>query len=103
MKADKFTKVVLTIIAINLTLLTIRNLDLIPKSYANTNANNTIHTPNTNYGIVPLNEDGSIDVRVKSFSPNSVMDVNIEEVGGYNTFGELEVKIKGQPIYVEMN
>ena len=103
MKIDTFTKFVLTVIAINLTILTVKNLDLIPKAYANEPTNKVELIPNNNYGLVPLNEDGSIDVNIKSFSTSSVMDVNIEEVGGYNTYGELEVKIKGQPIEVEID
>jgi len=103
MKVDKFTKIVLTVIAVNLTILTVKNFDIIPIAYANEPSNVLELSPNMNYGLVPLNKDGSIDVNIKSFSPSSVMDVNIEEVGGYSTYGELEVKIKGQPIEVEMN
>ena len=32
MQADKFTKIVLTVIAVNLTILTVQNLELIPKA-----------------------------------------------------------------------
>jgi hypothetical protein len=41
--------------------------------------------------IIPKNNDGSLNVR---FSPNSVMDVNIEEVGGYSCYSKLPVVIK---------
>lgn len=41
--------------------------------------------------IIPRNNDGSLNVR---FSPNSVMDVNIEEVGGYSCYSKLPVVIK---------
>lgn len=41
--------------------------------------------------IIPKNEDGSINVKISS---NSVVDVNIEEVGGYSTFSKLPVVIK---------
>ncbi|MEQ8219375.1 MAG: hypothetical protein RH981_14150 [Arenibacter sp.] len=94
MKTDKFTKVVLAVIAVNLTILTVKNLDIIPKAYANKPSNNEIFKPNMNYGLVPFNEDGSIDVNIKSFSSNSVMDVNIEEVGGYSTYGTVPVEIE---------
>jgi hypothetical protein len=102
MKADKYTKFILTVIAVNLSILTFKNLNLMPKAYANEPINKLDLTPNLNYGLVPLNEDGSIDVNVKSFNPSSVMDVNIEEVGGYNTYGKIPVKIKDQPIEVEI-
>jgi hypothetical protein len=41
--------------------------------------------------IIPKNADGSINVK---FSPNSVMDVNIEEVGGYSCYSKVPVLIK---------
>lgn len=41
---------------------------------------------------IPLNADGSIDVNVRSVS--ETVDVNIEEVGGYNTYGKVPVRIK---------
>jgi len=94
MKADKFTKIVLTVIAVNLTILTLKNVDIIPKAYANEPLSNEIIRPNMNYGLVPLNENGSIDVNIKSFSSSSVMDVNIEEVGGFATFGTVPVEIE---------
>ena len=103
MKTDTFTKIVLTVIAINLTILTVKNLDLIPKAYANEPTNKVELTPNNNFLLVPLNEDGSIDVNIKSFSTSSVLNVNLEKIGGSSIFGDLEVRIKGQPIKVEVN
>lgn len=105
MKVDKFTKVVLTVIAVNLTILTVKNLDIIPKAYANETTNNLELLPNRNYGLVPLNEDGSINVK---FSSSSEIDVNIV---GINTNDELDVNIDeigggyvayGGPISVEV-
>ena len=62
----KAIKILLGIIAVNLTLITLIQLEIFPpKAYAN--EINTSTTPiNTNYGLVPLNEDGSIDVNVVS-------------------------------------
>lgn len=78
MKVDKFTKVVLAIIALNLTILTLRNLDLIPKANASEPTNNTVLSPNMNYGLVPLNEDGSINVKLSEGDPIDVRIVGIE-------------------------
>ena len=102
MKVDKFTKIVLTVIAVNLTILTVKNLDIMPKAYANEATNNIIATPSMNYGLVPLNENGSIDVNVKSFSSENVMNVNIDEVGGSSIFygSAVPVKIENLPISV---
>lgn len=106
MKADRFTKIVLTVIAVNLTILTVRNLDLIPKAYANERTNNLELTPNVNYGLVPLNEDGSINVRLNS---SGEIDVNITDI---STSDKLNVHLKSSdsyslnyagPLEVEMN
>jgi|TARA_B110000902_G_C14201163_1_gene547799 hypothetical protein len=78
-KVDNYTKGTLTIIAVCLTVLTLKQVDIIPKAYANAVENN-IMPLNTNYGLVPVNEDGSITVKLSS---SSVMDVNIEEVNRY--------------------
>ena len=66
----KAIKILLGIIAVNLTLITLIQLEIFPpKAYAN--EINTSTTPiNTNYGLVPLNEDGSIDVNLVNNSVN---------------------------------
>lgn len=110
MKTDKYTKSVLTIIAVCLTILTLQSIDIIPKAYASEESPNLKTEPSTsignNYAIVPLNSDGSIDVNVKSIS--SEMDVNIT---GISTKDELDVNIDevgggyvshGGPISVEV-
>lgn len=92
MKTDLFTKIVLTVIAINLTILTVQNMDLIPKAYASESMNSSNLAPNVNYGLVPINEDGSINVKLNSYdeidvnivgiNTNDELDVNIDEIGG---------------------
>jgi len=92
MKADTFTKIVLTVIAVNLTIITVENLDLMPKAYANEPTNNLELAPNVNYGLVPLNEDGTISVKLSAYdeidvnivgvNTNDELDVNIDEIGG---------------------
>lgn len=92
MKVDTFTKIVLTVIAINLSILTLKNIDLIPKAYANEPSSNLNAIPSSSYGLVPINEDGSISVRLNSFDEIDVnlvgietkdeLHVNISEVGG---------------------
>jgi hypothetical protein len=63
-------------------------------------------TPNINYGLIPLNEDGTISVKL---SANDEIDVNIV---GVNTNDELDVNIDqigggyvshGGPISVEVD
>lgn len=91
MKTDFYTKAVLTVIAICLTIIVFKQVDIIPNAYAETPKIN--FNTNMNYGLVPLNADGSIDVNVKS---SSTMDVNIESCDSYafQYAGPMEVKIK---------
>mgnify|MGYP000530191705 CR=1 FL=1 len=88
MKVDAFTKIVLAIIAINLSILTIKNLDIIPKANANEPASIMELPSNMNYGLVPLNEDGSISVKLSSYDE---IDVNITNI---STSDKLKVKIE---------
>lgn len=90
MKTDFYTKTVLTVIAICLIILVFKQVDIIPKAYAETPYSN--FNSNLNYGLVPLNKDGSIDVNIVSGS--DMIDVNIAEVGGWNTWGKVPVVIK---------
>lgn len=86
MKTDRYTKIILTIIAFCLLVNTFEKLDIMPKAYANTPTTTPILPINEpKYGLVPLNEDGSITV--KTVSP---MDVNIT---GIRTSDDLDVTV----------
>lgn len=86
MKIDNYTKFILTIIAFCLVVLTLNNVDIFPKAYANDVVNY-----GGNYGLVPMNEDGSINVRLKGVDDAfDRMDVNVV---GISTFDELEVEL----------
>ena len=87
MKTDYYTKTVLTVIAICLTIIVFKQLEIIPN--ANANPKNPVLKGEMNYGLVPLNADGSIDVNIKSSS--SAMEVNISEI---STSDKLNVKVK---------
>lgn len=89
MNTDRYTKIILTIIAFCLVVNTLDKLDIMPKAYANApTPNMTPTSPEiAKYGLVPLNEDGSINV--KTISP---MDVNIT---GVRTNDELKVNVSG--------
>ena len=82
MKTNKLKNIFLGIIAINLTLLTLIQIELFPpKTYAS-ETTPTATPINTNYGLVPLNEDGSIDVNVVS-----TMDAHLWVWDGYGWDG----------------
>lgn len=81
MKLDLYTKSILTVIAICLTINLLKEFEIIPKAYANEPLKNELNLlPNKNYGLIPVNADGTIDVNIKS---SSTMDVNIEDVDPY--------------------
>lgn len=96
MKVDLYTKSILTVIAICLTINVLKDFDFIPKAYAGekkpTLENKVTLAPNKNYGLIPVNADGTIDVNIKSSSEMDVnisnisttdeLDVNIDEIGG---------------------
>ena len=103
MKTDFYTKAVLTVIAICLTIIALKQVDIIPNAHAEP-SKATLNT-NMNYGLVPLNADGSIDVNIKSnsstmdvnivdISTSDELDVNIDEVGGYSNYGIVPVEVK---------
>jgi hypothetical protein len=106
MKTDRYTKIILTIIAACMVINVIENIDLMPRAYANEPATK----PSTNlgenpaYGLVPLNKDGSINVKmaaptdvnvigIKTYDELNV-NVNLAKIGGYSTYGEIPVKVK---------
>jgi hypothetical protein len=102
MKTDFYTKAVLTVIALCLLVIVFKDADIFPRAYAGTTPN---VKSNGNYALVPLNADGSIDVNLKSssstievdlveISTKDELEVNIEEVGGYDTFGTIPVKVR---------
>jgi hypothetical protein len=64
MKTARLKNTFLGIIAINLTLITLIQLDIFPpKAYASENVP-TVKPLNTNYGLVPLNENGNVNVEI---------------------------------------
>ncbi|MEW7290859.1 hypothetical protein [Aquimarina sp. 2304DJ70-9] len=112
MKTDKYTQFIFTVIAVCLVIIVIRDIEVIPKAHAN-------NTSETNYGIVPINNDGSITVRLSSadeidvniknidtydklkvdlnaISTRDELDVNIDEIGGtyVSSGGPIKVKLQ---------
>lgn len=73
MKTDTWTKIVLTVIAACLVLLVIGNGSIIPTAHAN-NSNKFVS--------VPINEDGSINVKVIKETPADVVIAGWREEPG---------------------
>ena len=87
MKTDLYTKVILTVIAVCLVYFVVNQLQIFPTAKAS-----ATNLSDKNYVSVPVKPDGSIDVNVVKM--NETVDVNIEEVGGYDTYGKLPVEVK---------
>ncbi|EZH74519.1 hypothetical protein ATO12_12170 [Aquimarina atlantica] len=90
MKTDTYTKSIITIIAICLVVIVIRDIDIFPKAYAN-------NTPTTNYGLIPINDDGSITVRL---SNTDEIDVNIKNI---DTYDKLKIDLNSISTQDELN
>ena len=89
MKLDLYSKSILTIIAICLTINVLKDFDIMPKAYANEPLKNELNLlPNKNYGLIPVNADGTIDVNIKS---SSEMKVDISTI---STWDKMRVVIK---------
>jgi len=84
-KSDSYTRGMLTIIALCLTILTLGQLKVIPGVSTNFNQ----QPQNSSYGLVPLNEDGSVTVKLSS---GDRLDVSLVDI---NTYDELRVDIHG--------
>ena len=92
MKTDRYTKVVLTIIAVCLSINTLSRMEIIPSAYANNPTDLLINPETPRYGLVPLNEDGLIDVNIKDISTYDELNVNLK---GIDTYEKMPVTIKG--------
>ena len=85
MKLDLYSKSVLTVIAICLTINVLKDFDIMPKAYANEIEPNIVSKQNLltnkNYGLIPVNADGTIDVNIKS---SSEMKVDISTISSWD-------------------
>ncbi|MBI4929501.1 MAG: hypothetical protein HY841_01975 [Bacteroidetes bacterium] len=81
MKTDVYTKTVLTIIAGALILIAFQNTDFFPKANASKST--------AAFAAIPLNPDGSINVKF-----TETMKVNVAEVGGNYIYGAMPINIK---------
>jgi len=82
MKTDLYTKTILTVIAICLTLNVVKDFDIIPAAYAASDS------PNSSPSLFPITE--TIDVRIVDISTYDELNVNLKSV---DTYDELKVNI----------
>lgn len=81
MKTDIYTKAVLTVIAGALTIIAFQQTEIFTKANAGANS--------PSFATVPVNADGSINVKF-----TETMKVNVAEVGGSYIYGALPINIK---------
>lgn len=101
MKTDLYTKIMLSIIAVSLSVLAFRQAEIIPRAQAETT--NFPAGKTANYAMIPVNEDGSIDINLKSL-PNESVNVDIEsfpynakldiDISEISTYDNLRVDIR---------
>ena len=89
MKTDTYTKAVLTIIAICLTINVVKDIDWIPTATASEKMLPSEVT--TKYQLVPVSEMNTIDVRIVDINTYDELNVNIKSIESYD---EMKVNIK---------
>jgi len=112
MNVDKITKLLLGVIAINLSVMTIKEISVVPQAFAGDSKGAVGFNSTPEYGLVPLNEDGSIsvslsntdkiDVRIvdevkvniSRFSVHQALEINLGRIGGSSIYGSLPVQLK---------
>ena len=99
MKTDIYTKTILTIIAIALTLTVLKDYQLTPSAYANGNETESASRSNIseeitdleNYRLVKMSDVNTMDVRIVDISTYDELNVNIKSIDSYD---ELKVNLK---------
>lgn len=97
MKPDAYTKVVLTVIAVSLVAIVIQNLNIVQEARADSEK-----TGSEGYVNLPVNEDGTIDVRIKDGLADEIMDVNIVRVAGNSSRKGLPIKPEDHSLNVNV-
>ncbi|MGJ8667224.1 MAG: hypothetical protein ACSHW7_12715 [Patiriisocius sp.] len=91
MKTDTYTKSILTIIAICLTINVVKDLEVFPSAYAGNPTLISESNATTKYQLVPISEANTIDVRIVDINTYDELNVNLKSV---DTYDEVKVNIK---------
>jgi hypothetical protein len=109
MKTDTYTKTILTIIAICLTINVVKDFDIIPSAYASENIENETVNTVMDVRLVDINTSDELNVNLKSvdtydevkvnlkkIETTDELDVNIDEIGGgwVSNGGPISVKVQ---------
>ena len=88
MKTDLYSKTILTIIAICLTVNLVKEFELIPSAHA-AESSNDFETA-IKYKLVPIDEFNTIDVRIVDINTYDELNVNLKSI---DTYDEVKVNI----------
>lgn len=77
---DNYTRFVLTLIAVCLTINVLGQFNVVPRAYA---TEHLASNQDTQFALVPVSETNTIDVRIVDINTYDELNVNLEEVGGY--------------------
>jgi len=86
MKTDFYTKSVLTIIAICLSLIVLKQYQLIPEAHAG-----NVSSISNDHRLVPIDAFETLDVRIVDINTYDELNVNIKSV---DTYDEMKVNLK---------
>lgn len=89
MKTDLYTKTLLTIIAVCLTINVVKEMELFPAAYASEAGSPDGIT--SEYRLVPVNESGAMDVRIVDIATYDELNVNLKNI---DTNDEIKVNLK---------
>ena len=101
MKTDTYTKVVLTVIALVLTFNIVKDLEVLPKAYANETEKPSLVPEG--FTLVPIDATQTMDVRIVGINTSQEMNVNLKRVDAYNPIKvDLNKVSTYNPISVEL-
>ncbi len=90
MKADLYTKTILTVIAVCLSINVVQQLELIPTAHA-ADAINDTNSISSKYRLVPVSEMETLDVRIVDINTYDELNVTVKSIDSYD---EMKVNIK---------
>ncbi len=116
MKTNFYLQFILTVIAINLTMLSLKEFDVIPTAHA-VELNNTMpaNTATTDVNIVSVNGQsvfgGNLPITIKDVETNDKLAVEVKgwgtsdlvrvDIKGINTYDKMPVEVKNNYVYVK--
>ncbi|MGB3342612.1 MAG: hypothetical protein WBA61_01745 [Aequorivita sp.] len=82
MKTDRYTKTILTIIAICLSINVVKDIDFIPSTYATETTKASVIPDG--FKLVPVEDAAVMDVRIVDINTYKELNVNLKKVSTYD-------------------